>query len=387
MPSFSSCYKTSVQELPPEARRVLPVIPNGAVDCASNDALGLAYHPEVIRRAGEWLAQYGAGGRASRLVSGEHAGFAALEATLARLKRTEAALVLGSGFQANATLLPALLNCAVLGAEPLVFVDRLIHASLYHGLAAASGGGRPFGVRRFRHNDLGHLEQLLQDSATRPGPRFIITESLFSMDGDGPDLAALLALKQKYDAFLYLDEAHCTGLYGTDGMGCSTLYPEQTDLVLGTFSKALGSYGAYVACSADLRAYLVNHCKGLIYSTALPPAALGAAAAALELVPQMEAERRQVLAAADRLRQHLAGLGLATGPGHSHIVPVILGDSATALAASRFLLEQHGFYCPAIRPPTVPEGSSRLRISLSPALCGAVLERLCAAWSDFSLKY
>jgi 8-amino-7-oxononanoate synthase len=377
------CYKDYLAGLPLAARRRLQVLPEGVVDLASNDSLGLSQHPAVIARAGAWLAQYGAGGRASRLVSGEHAGFARLEAKLAARKRTEAALILGGGFQANATLLPALLDRRVLQAEPLIFADRLIHASLYQGLAAASAGGKPLRVRRFHHNDLDHLEALLDATAATDAPRFIITESLFSMDGDGPDLARLLSLKEQYGAFLYLDEAHCTGMLGADGMGCATDYPGRVDLVMGTFSKGLGSYGAYVACSADLRDYLVNRCAGLIYSTALPPAALGAVDAALDLVPEMQREREQVLATAARLRQAVADLGLAACPGGaSHIVPVIIGAAGAALAASAFLLER-GIACPAIRPPTVPEGTSRLRISLNPAVDDAVIERLLtsmAAW-------
>ncbi len=378
------CYKDYLAELPQAARRDLRVLPEGVADLASNDSLNLSRHPEVIGRAGEWLRHYGAGGRASRLVSGEHQGFVQLEEKLARLKRTEAALVLGSGFQANATVLPALLDQRVLGAAPLVFADRLLHASLYHGLAVAARSGKPLPVRRFRHNDLDHLAALLADTAALAAPRFIITESLFSMDGDGPDLARLLQLKAQYGAFLYLDEAHCTGMLGQDGMGCSTAYPGQIDLVMGTFSKGLGSYGAYVACSAALRAYLVNRCAGLIYSTALPPAALGAVDAALDLVPGMDAARQQVFLLAEQLRQGVRDLGFATGAGTAHIVPVIIGTADAALDASATLLAQ-GLYCPAIRPPTVPEGTSRLRIALSPAVTHDVIEHLLntlAAWKQ-----
>jgi 8-amino-7-oxononanoate synthase len=378
MKPFAPLYKTYLTDLPPSAHRSLRVLPEGIVDLASNDSLALSRRPEVIARAVEWLRRYGAGGRASRLVSGQHDGFIALEEKLARAKRTEAALILGSGFQANVTLLPALLDRRVLGSEPLVFADRLNHASLWQGLAAASGSGRRLRVQRFRHNDLDHLEKLLSESAAVDAPRFIITESLFSMDGDGPDLARLIQLKTTFGAFLYLDEAHCTGMLGERGMGCATRFPGQVDLVMGTFSKALGSYGAYVACGADLRDYLVNRCAGLIYSTALPPAALGAVDAALDLVPQMDGERAQVLGMAAQLRQGLRDLGSPVLPGQSHIVPILLGDADAALSASAFLLAQ-GFFCPAIRPPTVPEGGSRLRIALNPQLTPDVIRRLLEA--------
>ncbi|MCX7863854.1 MAG: 8-amino-7-oxononanoate synthase [Novosphingobium sp.] len=325
------------------------------VDFSSNDYLGLARHPLLARRAGEWAARLGAGAGASRLVTGTSAAHLALEAKLAAFKGTEAALLFASGWQANATIIPALIAAAP-GAA--LFADRLIHASLHHGCAAA-------GVRqhRFRHNDLDHLEELL-DAKGRDAPaRIIVTESVFSMDGDMPDLARLAQIARSHDAFLYLDEAHATGVIGPRGAGLSALVPGAADLVMGTFSKALGSFGAYVAGSRLLCDYLVNAASGFIFSTAPPPAVLGAIDAALDLVPKMDEQRRKLAGLGEQLRAGLAALGIDHGASSTHIVPAIIGEAGAALRLSD-ALERRGIAASAIRPPTVPPGTSRLRLAL-----------------------
>ncbi|MBF0307822.1 MAG: 8-amino-7-oxononanoate synthase [Alphaproteobacteria bacterium] len=321
------------------------------IDFSSNDSLGLADHPDLKRRAGLWAERFGAGATASRLVCGGSAAAHALEARIAALKRFEAALILASGFQANGAVLAALLDRRVAGAEPMVFADRLAHASMHHGIAAA-------GLRqiRYRHGDLDHLDALLTARRGRAGLRLIVTETVFSMDGDVSDVAALVALARRHGALLYLDEAHATGVMGPGGAGLGA----GADIVMGTFGKALGGFGAYVACSALLRDWLVNACGGLIYSTAPPPAVLGAIEAALDLLPGLEPERAKVAALAERLRGALRGFD--TGRSASHIVPVILGDEARALEVARGL-EARGFLAIAIRPPTVP--TARLRLSVS----------------------
>ncbi len=340
---------------------------------SSNDYLGLSNHPLLIDRAREWAARHGAGAQASRLVCGNLDLHEQVEAKLARLKGTEAALLLASGWQANAAVLPALLRAAAGQGEVQVYADKLNHASLHHGCQAA-------GVRqiRFRHNDLDHLESLL---AARAGPsappavRFILTESVFSMDGDRADVARLAALAERYQAFVYLDEAHATGVLGPAGMGLAGLAPGGVDLAMGTFSKALGGFGAYVAGSRALCDYLVNACSGFIYTTALPPAVLGAMDAALDLVPTLDAERARLAASGERLRLALRGLGVDTGDSSTQIVPAIVGDEARALALAA-ALEQRGLLAVAIRPPTVPAGTSRLRIALSAAHRDADIDQL-----------
>ncbi|MEO5335966.1 MAG: 8-amino-7-oxononanoate synthase [Magnetospirillum sp. WYHS-4] len=329
------------------------------VDFSSNDYLGLARHPEVIGRAARWAEEWGAGARASRLVTGTLEIHAAVEAKLARLKGTQAALIFNSGYQANAAILPALLDRDMLGAEPLVFADRLIHASLHAGLAQ---------VRqiRFHHNDMDHLESLLRANAGKPGVRFIVTESVFSMDGDRPDLRALVGLAEHHGAVLYLDEAHATGVLGPKGMGLSGLYPGRVEIAMGTFSKGMGSFGAYVAGSRKLCDWLVNRSAGFIYATALPPAVLGAIDAALDLVPDLEAERFLLRSHAERARQALGAAGLDTLASDSQIVPAVIGSPEKALEASRYL-EDRGVLGIAIRPPTVPQGTSRIRLAMSAA--------------------
>lgn len=329
------------------------------IDVSSNDYLGLSRHPLLKERARDWTQRYGTGAGASRLVRGTLGLHAAIEARLAQLKGTEAALLYSSGWQANAAILPALFEA---GEGPaLVFADRLIHASLHHGCRAA-------GVRqiRFRHNDLDHLDELLSARAGEPGRRFILTESVFSMDGDRADVVRLAAIARRHDAFLYLDEAHATGVVGPGGMGLSGLAPGGVDLIMGTFSKALGGFGAYVAGSRSLCDWLVNACSGFIYTTALPPPVLGAIDAALELAPGMDAERAHLAALGARLRAGLADLGVDAGLSTTQIVPALIGGEADALdLAGR--LEAEGVLAVAIRPPTVPKGSSRIRFALSAA--------------------
>ena len=349
------------------------------LDFSSNDYLGLARHPLLVERAREWAARHGAGARASRLVCGNLDLHEQVEARLARIKGAEAALLLASGWQANAAVLPALLRAAAAHGDVQVYADRLNHASLHHGCQAA-------GVRqiRYRHNDLDHLESLLASRAAqggdRPARRFIVTESVFSMDGDRSDVARLAGLAERYDAFVYLDEAHATGVLGPGGAGLAGLAPGRIDLAMGTFSKALGGFGAYVAGSRTLCEYLVNACSGFIYTTALPPAVLGAMDAALELLPSLDAERARLAASGDRLRAALRGMGVDTGSSSTQIVPAIVGaeDRALALAAG---LQRRGLLTVAIRPPTVPAGTSRLRIALSAAHGDDDVSRLIDAFA------
>jgi 8-amino-7-oxononanoate synthase len=264
---------------------------------------------------------------------------------------------MASGFQANGTVLQALFDRAILGAEPLVFADRLNHASMHFGCAAS-------GVRqiRYRHGDAGHLQELLIQFQDDRRPKFVLTESVFSMDGDVAPLTEIAKLARDHEATLIVDDAHATGILGEGGRGLS----EGADIVVGTFSKALGSFGAYVACSETVRDYLVNRCGGLIYSTALPPPVLGAIDAALDLVPAMDAERAHVARLAMRFRVGAADAGLDTGASATQIVPLIVGGNEAALALSERLREA-GFFATAIRPPTVPPDTARVRLAFSAA--------------------
>ncbi|MDQ7835934.1 MAG: 8-amino-7-oxononanoate synthase [Humidesulfovibrio sp.] len=356
--------------------RVLPVTdtPPELLDFSGNDYMGLARRPELVEAAAEAGRRFGAGATGSRLLSGNSALHEALEARIASDKGTEAALVFTSGYQANAACIAALLDKATLGAEPLVFADRLNHASMHLGCALA--GARQ---TRYRHLDLAHLSALLEKHADDPRPKFILSETVFGMDGDLADVAALQSLALRFDALLYLDEAHATGVFGQNGFGLAeTIELAPTTVVMGTFSKALGVSGGYVACSTLLRDYLINRAGGFIFSTAPSPLVLGAALRAWELLPGLGAERAGLLARAERLRVELRQMGLDTGPSVSQIVPVILGDPVRTVAA-RDALAAKGIRVSAVRPPTVPQGTSRLRLGLSAAHTDSDLERLVEA--------
>ncbi|MBK9019027.1 MAG: 8-amino-7-oxononanoate synthase [Sulfuritalea sp.] len=344
-------------------------------DVSSNDYLGLSQHPLVKDRAAEWALRHGAGAPASRLVAGTRDITLAVEQKLAAFKGREAALLFSSGFQANATVIPALTRLGTrVGAgdtanATTIFSDALNHASIIHGARAARCP-----VKVFRHNDLAHLDSLLGEHA---GRKLIVTESVFSMDGDRADLSALAALAERHGALLYVDEAHATGILGPQGRGLAAGVAG-VDVVMGTLGKAFGAFGAYVAGSRALVDWLVNACAGFIFTTALPPPVLGAVDAALDLIPGMEAERAQVAAHAQRLRDALAALGVSTLESTTQIVPAVIGAEDDTLAAAA-RLDAAGFLAVAIRPPTVAPGSSRLRLAINSTLTTSDIDRLLDA--------
>ncbi|MFT8817369.1 MAG: 8-amino-7-oxononanoate synthase [Komagataeibacter saccharivorans] len=384
MARFYTIFQTALQHMTDRhTLRVLrPVQQTGAVtvirdgreliNFSSNDYLGLTHHPALAARAGRWLHEAGTGAGASRLVTGTSQQHMAVEARLAAFKGAQSALLLASGWQANASVLTALLRLAKeQDGTPLVFTDRLNHASLHHGCMAA-------GVRqiRFRHNDLDHLEALLFRHAGQPGMRVIVTESVFSMDGDRTDISRLSAIARHHDAFTYVDEAHATGVLGPQGRGLCAGH--DIDLVMGTFSKALGGFGAFVTGSRAMCDWLVNACSGFVFTTAPPPAVLGAMDAALELIPAMDAERARLARNAAHLRDVIRDCGLSSGPSTTQIIPILIGDAARALAFAS-VLEKHGILATAIRPPTVPPNSSRIRLALSAAHTDAMIDQLATA--------
>lgn len=342
------------------------------IDFSSNDYLGLSLHPDVMDRAANYALRLGAGSGAARLVTGTSPQCLAVEAKLAALKGTETALLFASGWQANTSIVPAL--AALSRSSLTLFADRLVHASLHAGTAQA--GARQI---RYRHNDLEHLERLLRSPEHQAGLRLILTESVFSMDGDCADLPALCVLAERYGAILYVDEAHATGVVGPRGAGLCTLLPKDAPvIVMGTLGKALGGFGAYVAGPQLLIDGLIQACDGFIYSTAPPPAVLGALDAALDLIPAMDGERAALHAQAERVRAAAKARGLPTFGSSSQIVPIGLGEEERALAAMA-AFEARGLLAVAIRPPTVPKGSSRLRLTLSAAHAPADVDRLIEA--------
>lgn len=319
---------------------------------SANDYLGLSKHPALIAAACEWTQRYGTSATASRLVTGSHEIHQRLEDKLAAACGREAALLFSSGFQANSTVLAALLD-----RQSLVLCDRLAHSSLLQG-ALVSGAK----LVRYAHNDLDQLEARLRE-AHRYSRTVVVGETLFSMDGDCCNVEAIGQLAERYGAILYLDDAHALGVMGQAGMGLAA-HQASVDLTIGTFGKAFGAFGAFVACSQQLRDYLVNCCAGFIYTTALPPMVIGAVEAALLLLPTLEAERTYLAQQAAKLRANLQALGYETGASCSQIVPILLGSEARAMALSEWL-EAAGLLATPIRPPTVPAGSARIRLALS----------------------
>lgn len=342
------------------------------VNFSSNDYLGLAKHPLLIERSLAFVEKYGVSASSSRLVTGNLFPYAALEKKLAQLIGKPAALILPTGYQTNISVLEAILDRRILKAEPLVLCDRLCHASMIASTRHLTH------LYRFQHNDLAHLQQLLEKFAEPARPTFILVESIYSMEGDQTNFPALISLAKKYQACLYVDDAHAFGIYGKSGLGLATDYADEIDIIMGTFSKAGGSVGGYIACSAIMRDYLINKCKGLIYSTGLPPAALGAIEASLELLPHMNEERQRVLNYAKSLRDFFHQHGLDDGGSITHIVPWIIGDAERAIKISQFL-EAQGIIATTIRPPSVPTGKSRIRFCLSAAHTPAQIEWLMQA--------
>jgi 8-amino-7-oxononanoate synthase len=320
---------------------------------SANDYLGLSKHPALIAAAQRYTARYGTSATASRLVTGTYEIHQQLETKLAAACGQEAALLFSSGFQANSTVLPTLMD-----RHGVVLCDRLIHSSLIQGILAS--GAR---FIRYAHNDLQQLEDRLRAVCNQSYNRIlIVTETVFSMDGDQSDVAALVQLAQQYNAILYLDDAHGLGVGGHKGMGLAAHHP--VDFTIGTFGKAFGAFGAFVTCSQKLRDYLINCCPGFIYTTALPPAVLGTIDAALSLIPQLESERQQLKQQAATLRTQLQQIGFDTGLSTTQIIPLLIGAEDKTMRLSQWLAA-HQILATAIRPPTVPPGTARIRLALS----------------------
>lgn len=351
-------------------RLALPGKPDSPplLDLSSNDYLALAEHPRLIEQSRAFLEAAGSGAGAARLMSGDLNLFHTLEEEVAALKDQEAALVFGSGYMANCGLIPALV-----GRHDVIFADRLDHASIYDGCRLA--GAR---LIRFRHNDLDHLEDLLKKKRGM-NRALIVVESLYSMDGDICPLADMVRLKERYDCLLMVDEAHATGLYGPKGAGLieEAGLAGRVDILMGTFSKALGSYGAYVAGSAGLKDLLINRARSFIFSTALPPAVVGASLAALRLVREEPGLRRELFAKVDLFKGILRRGGVPF-LGNSQIIPVMVGESDTAVKLAAELRDDHHIFATAVRPPTVPEGTARLRFSITRGLPDEALEQTAA---------
>jgi 8-amino-7-oxononanoate synthase len=363
--------RRGLEPLGPAQGPVVEVGGRRLVNLCSNDYLGLAADPRLRQAAAEAALREGAGSGASRLVAGDLPVHGALERRLAAWKGREAALLFNSGYHVNAGV-PAVL----VGRGDAVFSDVLNHASIVDGCLLSRAE-----LVRYGHCDAGELDGLL--ARTKARRRLVVTDAIFSMDGDAAPLRDLAEICDRRGAMLYVDEAHSAGVLGPTGAGLAEALgvEDRVDVHMGTLGKALGAFGAYVAGARPLVELLVSRARTFVFTTALPPAACGAALAALELV-RAEPERRARLAALGaRLAAGLGALGFDVSRVASPIFPVVLGSEARALAASRALRDR-GFFVRAIRPPTVPRGTSRLRVALSAAHTDAQVDGFLGALKD-----
>jgi 8-amino-7-oxononanoate synthase len=325
-----------------------------ALNFCSNNYLGLANHPALCAAAKNAIDRYGCGSGASRLISGNMILHEELESKIAELKGTEAALVFNSGFQANTGILSTLV-----GEGDLILSDSLNHASIIDGCRLSRAK-----VIVYAHCDLEQLERGLTNSPAK-ARKLVVTESLFSMDGDEAPLAEIVGLAEKHGAMVMVDEAHATGVFEPNGAGlvAKLCLGDRVLVQMGTLGKALGGFGAYVAGGKALRELLINRCRSFIFTTALPPAVMAMALAAIELV-QREPERREALRNnCELLQAGLKSLGYSLANSRSQILPLMIGDATQCMKLSDELL-QRGVFAQGIRPPTVPAGTSRLRITL-----------------------
>jgi 8-amino-7-oxononanoate synthase len=330
----------------------------------SNNYLGLADHPRVREAAAEAAMRWGVGAGASRLVSGNMTVHRRLETELAEFERSQACVLFGSGYLANAGIVSALAR-----EGEVVLSDALNHASIVDGCRLAKA--RTF---IYEHCDMEHLEHGLREASGRAA--LIVTDGVFSMDGDIAPLPEIVELARRYDARVMVDEAHGTGAIGPGGRGAVAAagLEDEVDVVVGTLGKTLGSYGAYACCDAEMAEYLVNSARTLIFSTALPPPAVAGALAALELLRSQPQRVDKLQRNARVLRQALEAEGLSSGHSETQIVPLVVGDASAAVAACEKALRK-GVFAQAIRPPTVPEGTSRLRLAVMASHTGAELRQ------------
>lgn len=339
------------------------------LNLSSNDYLGLAAD-RVLRE--EFLNTltpdtFMPTSSSSRLLTGNFSIYEELETELARLFGTETALIFNSGYHANTGILPAVSN-----AQTLILADKLVHASLIDGIRLSAAK-----CIRYRHNDLEQLARLLKEHHASYIRIIIVTESIFSMDGDQTDLNALVRLKQTYDnVLLYIDEAHAFGVRGKLGLGCA----EETgcigdiDFLVGTFGKAAASSGAYIVCRQVIREYLINRMRTLIFTTALPPLNIAWTLFMIRKMASMQKRREHLAHISQILRDALIAQGYEC-PSVSHIVPMIVGSSKDTILRAEYL-QRHGFYALPVRPPTVPEGTSRIRFSLTAEIKEEEMEQL-----------
>jgi 8-amino-7-oxononanoate synthase len=336
------------------------------IDFSSNDYLGLSGHPKLLEASKKAIDKFGTASSASRLMSGDLELHHKLEAKISQFKNKEAALFFNSGYQANLGILSSLYT-----RDDCIFFDRLGHASIIDGIVLSRAS-----FFRFQHNDVTHLKSLLKKERDKFNKALIVTETVFSMDGDRAPLKELVYLKEKYNCEIFVDEAHATGIFGKNGSGVveEEGLGEKIDFIMGTFSKAMGGFGAYLATSKRIVDYLINTCRSFIYSTALPPAIIACNLTSIDLIKEEPLRRKRLLESAEYFRDTLRSKGFKTR-SESQIIPIITGDNLKTQEVAKRLQEK-GYWVLPVRPPTVPYGEARLRFSLSFNHNKEILERV-----------
>jgi 8-amino-7-oxononanoate synthase len=342
----------------------------------SNDYLGLTCHPKVKQKTKEAIEKFGCGSGASRLISGTFSLHCELEKKLAEFKKTESALVFASGYAANLGVISSLA-----GPGDVIIIDKLNHASIIDGCRLSKAT-----LRVYPHKDMNFLEQILKKSQSAR-LRLIITDGVFSMDGDIAPLPEIIDLAKRYNALVMVDDAHGTGVLGKEGRGTVEYFglEGKVDIVMGTLSKALGSLGGFIAGSKVLSDYLINKARSFIYSTALPPAQVATALASLEVIQAEPTWQLRLWENVRYLKQGLQSLGFDTMESQTQIIPVFIGDTDKTVQASEFFYK-NGILTPAIRPPTVPKGRSRLRLSLMATHTTAHLDKVLSVMGNWLVR-
>ena len=367
-------------------------LPNGYVryknktlkNLSSNDYLGLSRDKKLIKESVIWTKIFGTSLSSSRLVSGSLDKIDEIEKKISKFKMKNQTIIMGSGFQCNSTVIPAILeNSLGRRKKSIIFSDKLNHSSIYHGCLLSKQL-----IKRYNHLDYDHLETLLKSNKSF-GTKIIISETVFSMDGDRANIHNLRNLAEKYNCLLYFDEAHASGVFGKNGYGLTpkkSFKNFENEIVVGTFSKAFGSYGSYVSCSKLIKNRIINLCAGLIYSTSLPPAILGSINAAVDRVPKINNVRQKLARNSKYLKSKLIEKGFNVANTDSQIIPIIFSDyERCRVLAEKFI--NNGFYISPILPPTVPIGKSRLRVSLTKFITKKDINTFLEILSYLSKKY
>ena len=344
---------------------------------SSNDYLSLSKNKKIINESKKWLETYGSSLSSSRLVSGNLDKISSIESMISKFTGKERSLIFSGGFLMNSTLIPALTDNNLGQRNKVeIFSDKLNHASINYGCYLTRQN-----VSRFNHLDLNHLDYLLKKTNKKTS-KLIISETLFSMDGDLANVEDLRFLAKKYDAMLYLDEAHSIGVFGKDGSGCAFGKKYEKEVVVGTFGKSFGSFGSFVTTSEKYVKKIINSCGGLIYTTALPPSVYASINAALKLIPKLNKERQNLFENSKFLKKKLNSLNIDTGNTESQIVPMIIKDEKKCLKIKK-KLENAGFFLKVIKSPTVLIGTERIRLSLTSSMKKKSLSEFCELMKNF----